>query len=171
MKKVSLLILICLFMMSVTVSSADFADQPFYSHWVYENFELLNELGLIEGYPDGSFQGDKEATRYEMVELSGRVLKYLEQGFEEQLASLPLDKTQLLDTIQLPDKYDDELKNLNFRVTTLEEENELLQDEIKMFKNNEFAKDEKIEDLSHQLKQTRLMAIAGIILGLAGLAN
>ena len=79
MKKV-LLILVSLAMRFsvVPVAMGAFEDMPKASHWAYDNFMLLYNAGLLKGYPDGTFKGERYATRYEMVELTARILKYLE---------------------------------------------------------------------------------------------
>ena len=79
MKKV-LVILVSLAMLFsvVPVAMGAFEDMPKASHWAYDNFMLLYNAGLLKGYPDGTFKGERYATRYEMVELTARILKYLE---------------------------------------------------------------------------------------------
>ena len=62
-----------------------FSDEPAPEKWVYENFLVLKEAGLLKGYPDNTFRGENNATRYEMVELTARVLKYLEEKIEVSL--------------------------------------------------------------------------------------
>jgi N-acetylmuramoyl-L-alanine amidase len=36
-------------------------------HWAAEAVERMAEAGIISGYPDGTFQGDKPVTRYELA--------------------------------------------------------------------------------------------------------
>lgn len=72
----------------VPVAMGAFEDMPKASHWAYDNFALLYNAGLLKGYPDGTFKGERYATRYEMVELTARVLKYLESQMVDG-AALP----------------------------------------------------------------------------------
>lgn len=44
------------------------------SHWAYEAIQRLAAEGLIEGYPDGVFQGDRALTRFEMAAVLARLL-------------------------------------------------------------------------------------------------
>ncbi|NLW56352.1 MAG: S-layer homology domain-containing protein [Firmicutes bacterium] len=83
MKKtlVVFLTLVMLFTM-VPVVMGGFEDAPKSSHWAYDNFILLYNYGLLKGYPDGTFKGERYATRYEMVELTARILMYLESRVE-----------------------------------------------------------------------------------------
>ena len=39
------------------------------SHWAYEDVELLAAVGVIDGYPDGTFRPGNEVTRYEYAKL------------------------------------------------------------------------------------------------------
>jgi hypothetical protein len=57
------------------VAGTAVAAQPSYlsdlpkSHWAYEAVALLAKEGIIDGYPDKTFQGDKAMTRYEMAQV------------------------------------------------------------------------------------------------------
>ncbi|MDI6773148.1 MAG: S-layer homology domain-containing protein [bacterium] len=54
-----------------------FADVPT-DHWAYDAIAELAAKGLIEGYPDGAFRGDRAMTRYEMAMVVARVLARIE---------------------------------------------------------------------------------------------
>lgn len=69
------------------LAGAQFDDEPQADHWVYESFNLVYQANLLKGYPDGTFKGERPATRYEMVEFMARLLTY----FEEQLAAAEED--------------------------------------------------------------------------------
>lgn len=70
MKRIFLLA-ICFCLVATTALAA----QPSYlsdlpkSHWAYEAVSLLAKEGIIDGYPDKTFQGDKAMTRYEMAQV------------------------------------------------------------------------------------------------------
>ncbi len=70
MKRIFLLA-ICFCLVATTALAA----QPAYlsdlpkSHWAYEAVALLAKEGIIDGYPDKTFQGDKAMTRYEMAQV------------------------------------------------------------------------------------------------------
>lgn len=51
-----------------------FPDVP-ENHWAYEAVKALGEKGLIEGYPDGSFGGERSLSRYEFAEIVYRALE------------------------------------------------------------------------------------------------
>jgi len=51
---------------AVSALAQPFADVPT-DHWAYDAIAELAAKGLIEGYPDGAFRGDRAMTRYEMA--------------------------------------------------------------------------------------------------------
>ncbi|WP_083222320.1 S-layer homology domain-containing protein [Megasphaera coli] len=57
-----------------TSKTKDFPDVP-ENHWAYEYIRVLAGNGLIQGYPDGTFGGDRSMTRYEFATLLYRALK------------------------------------------------------------------------------------------------
>lgn len=87
----TLVVLVTLAMLFSVVPAAmgAFEDAPKATHWAYDNFTLLYNAGLLKGYPDGTFKGERAATRYEMVELTARVLKYLEAQIAGTGVALP----------------------------------------------------------------------------------
>ena len=51
-----------------------FPDVPS-NHWAYEAVSDLSRHGLVEGYPDGTFGGDRLLTRYEFAEIVYRAIQ------------------------------------------------------------------------------------------------
>jgi len=51
-----------------------FPDVPS-NHWAYEAVSDLSRRGLVEGYPDGTFGGDRLLTRYEFAEIVYRAIQ------------------------------------------------------------------------------------------------
>lgn len=45
-----------------------FPDVP-ENHWAYEAVEMMAKTGLVQGYPDGEFKGDRTMTRYEFAQI------------------------------------------------------------------------------------------------------
>ncbi len=52
----------------------DFPDIP-ENHWAYEAVSTLAGNGIVEGYPDGDYHGDRTMTRYEMAMIIYNALK------------------------------------------------------------------------------------------------
>ena len=68
------------------------------NHWAYEAVEALAKQGLLEGYPDGTFGGDRMMTRYEFAEIVYRAMQKglnvnerLIQEFEPELERFRVD--------------------------------------------------------------------------------
>lgn len=74
-----------------------FPDMP-KNHWAYKEISELAGNGLIDGYPDGEFKGDRMMTRYEFASIvyrqmmAGRELSdRLVQEFEPELERIRID--------------------------------------------------------------------------------
>jgi len=92
------------------------ADVPRTS-WAYQYLQTLAADGIIVGYPDGTFKGDRPLTRYEMAVIVARAIATLQERHGETPASRSdLDKLQ-----KLIDALKDELDSLGVRVSDLED--------------------------------------------------
>ena len=64
--------------MALGVTASAYAANPFSDvpagHWAYDSIEELAEAGVIEGYGDTTFGGDKLMTRYEMAQIVARAM-------------------------------------------------------------------------------------------------
>lgn len=85
-------------------------------HWAKDAVAALAASGLLEGYPDGTFKGDRAATRWEVAMMVARLLAKMEQS-NASFAS----KAQLQQLGQLAEALKGELSVLGVRVTKLEE--------------------------------------------------
>ncbi len=75
-----------------------FPDVP-ENHWAYEYVEMLANRGIIEGYPNGRFDGDRSMTRYEFAALLARALQKgavlsdaIEKEFGPELSRIRVDR-------------------------------------------------------------------------------
>lgn len=50
-----------------------FSDVPA-KHWAYDAVTKLSQAGIVDGYSDGTFKGDKTITRYEMAQIVGKAM-------------------------------------------------------------------------------------------------
>ena len=97
----------------VCISSTTFAAvNPFSDvpagHWAYRSVSKLAAAGVIEGYGDGTFHGNKNITRYEMAQMIAKAVAKNPQGANKA----ELDR--------LIAEFRDELDALGFRVSNLE---------------------------------------------------
>lgn len=47
------------------------------NHWAYDAVELLIKEGIIKGYPDGTFRGNQNLTRYELAMIIAKLLEMI----------------------------------------------------------------------------------------------
>lgn len=94
----------------VSASAANPFSDVSTDSWAYQAVADLSEQGVVEGYPDGTFKGEKNVTRYEIAQIIARLMAKEDQLNAEQQATL--DK--------LAGEYTDELANLGVRVSGLE---------------------------------------------------
>jgi len=74
LRRLPLLVLVVLAFGAIWTARAwaQFSDVPI-DHWAYDAVEYLAEEGFVTGYPDGTFQGDRQLTRYEFAMVISRV--------------------------------------------------------------------------------------------------
>lgn len=93
-----------------TVSAANpFADVDT-SSWAYQAVCQLSDQGVVDGYPDGTFKGDKNVSRYELAQIIARLMAKEESLNDSQKAAVR----------KLSAEYAGELQSLGVRVTELE---------------------------------------------------
>ncbi|MBR3050627.1 MAG: S-layer homology domain-containing protein, partial [Selenomonadaceae bacterium] len=77
MKKTVAAALTAAFVVGVS-SSAFAAANPFSDvpagHWAYNSVSKLAAEGVIEGYGDGTYRGDRNITRYEMAQMIAKAM-------------------------------------------------------------------------------------------------
>ena len=96
--------------MALGVTASAYAANPFSDvpagHWAYDAVNKLAAAGVVDGYPDGTYGGDKLMTRYEMAQI---VAKAMAKGAN-------VDK--------LAAEFADELDSLGVRVANLEKKSD-----------------------------------------------
>jgi len=85
-------------------------------HWAKDAVAALAAKGLLEGYPDGTFKGDRAATRWEVAMIVARLLAKMEQAHATFATKAELEELR-----KLVNALKDELDALGVRVTNLEE--------------------------------------------------
>ena len=94
---------------STTFAAANpFSDVP-RDHWAYDAVTQLAADGVVEGYGDGTYRGDRNITRYEMAQMVAKAMAK---------ENMPVSDRALVD--RLAAEFADELNNLGVRVANLE---------------------------------------------------
>jgi hypothetical protein len=101
-------------------SATPFSDVPA-NHWAYQYIQSLAADGIIDGYPDGKFKGDRPLTRYEMAVVIARVIAKLQESIKPPPPYTGPSKQDLDKLQKLIDALKDELDALGVRVTNLED--------------------------------------------------
>ena len=92
-----------------------FAANPFSDvtpdSWAYQAVSQLAAAGIVNGYPDGTFKGQNNITRYEMAQMVAKAMANQDRANAEQQAMIN----------RLADEFSNELNNLGVRVARLED--------------------------------------------------
>ncbi|ONN27765.1 S-layer protein [Thermosipho affectus] len=82
-----LLVIVAMVLVSAFIF-AELKDVP-ENHWAYDSVMMLEKAGIVTGYPDGTFRGASNITRYELAVFLARVMNLLEK--EIQKVSVTVD--------------------------------------------------------------------------------
>ncbi|AJQ25977.1 S-layer homology domain-containing protein [Pelosinus fermentans] len=95
--------------MAVPAFANPFSDVPA-KHWSYDAVNKLAQAGVVEGYGDGTFRGDKTVTRYEMAQIVANAMT----------KSLNADQKATVD--QLSKEFATELNTLGVKVEGMQDQ-------------------------------------------------
>jgi hypothetical protein len=114
LKKKVIISIVVAFVLSIAgtafgAASQTFADVPV-KHWAYAAVTELARVGIIDGYEDGSFRGDKTISRYEMAQIVEKAMANSDKATAVQKA--------LIDKLAI--EFALELNKIDTRVTALE---------------------------------------------------
>ena len=102
-------------------ASNPFSDVPD-GHWAYDAVSQLASDGVINGYGDGTFRGDRNITRYEMAQMIAKAMAKTDVSARDKAL---IDK--------LAAEFRDELNNLGVRVAKLEKHADMVKWKGKLF--------------------------------------
>lgn len=100
----------CFACAAVTASAANPFTDVSADDWAYQAVASLSDEGVIDGYPDGTFRGDKHVTRYEIAQIVARLMAKEDTLNDSQKETLA----------KLSSQYANELKDLGVRIAELE---------------------------------------------------
>ena len=131
-KKRTALLALAFAALSATAFAADgadsFSDVP-KDHWSYEALDYLAKNGVIEGYADGTFQGNRTMSRYEMAAITARAM---------QASNLDIGARSVLE--KLEKEYGSELATLRAQVEQNTEDIRKNREAIERFKVHGFVR-------------------------------
>ena len=104
-----------------------FMDVPM-NHWAYDAIGQLAAHGIISGYPDGLFNGQKASTRYEMASTIARALAVVD------MTKASKQDVEMMKRLVV--EFRDELEALGVRVDELDERVAVFEDRLGGWKIN-----------------------------------
>jgi predicted porin len=112
-------------------------------HWAYQSIEQLVQMGIIEGYPDGTFRPNRTMTRAEFAQAIARAYRNIDErlrALDRRINEInrpqvseqqpPTDTSGLQRQIEELRKQIDELKKLNEAIQTLQRLAQTFQQEL-----------------------------------------
>ena len=105
---------------AMAAKSNPFVDVP-KDHWAYSAIQKLVDDGVLEGYPDGTYRGNKLMDRYEMAAMVGSLDGKIDKVRKDDKAAIR----------RLQKEFKNELGEMDMRVTSLEEDMQKLKDKTK----------------------------------------
>ncbi|ADQ13917.1 S-layer homology domain-containing protein [Halanaerobium hydrogeniformans] len=94
LKKLTLAVAIVLILaLTMPALSLSLTDVPA-DHWAYSAIEELIESGIVEGYPDGEYKGQRTMNRYEMAIMVNRALDKIAAEQEELAEGLKMGQAE-----------------------------------------------------------------------------
>lgn len=113
---------------NINANVDSFSDVP-KGHWAYEALDYLAQHGVIEGYKDGTFQGNRTMTRYEMASIVANAMKS--------------DKGDIGDKAvlnQLKEEFSEDLKQMQSQIDKNTSDISKLKEDAERFKISGFGR-------------------------------
>ncbi|MGI6790491.1 S-layer homology domain-containing protein [Aminivibrio sp.] len=98
-----------------------FMDVPM-NHWAYDAIGQLASVGVLSGYPDGTYKGNQPTTRYEMASALARALAYVD------MTKASKQDVEMLKKLVV--EFKDELDALGVKVDKLDSRVAVLEDGV-----------------------------------------
>lgn len=121
-----------------------FTDVPT-NHWAYEALLKLYQLGLITGYPDGTYKGNQAMSRYEIALVIYKLLIYLQ-------SQIKTTNTNISGTITNPSNFDQIINEILQKSKLTEEEMKILKDLVNEFKNELLSMESQYKSLEARIE-------------------
>jgi hypothetical protein len=115
------------------VYAGTFEDVP-RSHWAYDAIEKLQSKGVMLGYVDGTFKGNKTLSRYALSVLVAKMLANVEQAVKSGSGQVTIEDVQLLESLAF--EFADELSLLGTNVNSLFSDLNEITEEVAVLKHD-----------------------------------
>ncbi|MFA7146332.1 MAG: S-layer homology domain-containing protein, partial [Candidatus Riflebacteria bacterium] len=135
MKRFSMLLVALLMLVSSIASANPFSDVPA-SHWANEAIIKLANKGILTGYPDGTYQGNNNVSRYALAMITAKMLANIEQMADNGMDFGSITREDLQTLEKLTVEFADELALLGVKVTALEDDMEMVKSDLATVKTD-----------------------------------
>jgi hypothetical protein len=115
MRKIILFSIFLIFVCNLIAFAGPFSDVP-QGHWAFDAINSLTSKGIIKGYEDGTFGGNKVVSRYHLAVVISRMLASIEVKPDA------ISRADLKVVERLTMEFADELSLMNISVKSLEKE-------------------------------------------------
>lgn len=130
-------------------------------HWAADAVQRMVELGIIQGFPDGTFRGNEAFTRYQAALVIDRVLDVLE---DQRQAAQVLGEEDIEVLQNAIDELRAGFEDLDRRVATLEQEEDqptVQSAEVEQLRAQVEALSTELEELRAQIEEGELQGPPG----------
>ena len=139
MKK-SMILAASLMMLAGAGFAAPYSDVPA-DHWACKAVDEMAQKGVIQGFPNGTFKGNDNISRYQLAMITSRLLAGVEQN-----GTGSVSKNDLQTLEKLTVEFADELALLGVKVTSLEEDLAAVKEDVASLKSDVSSIKENIQN-------------------------
>lgn len=120
------MILLLLTISSPIIAGVPFSDMPD-NHWATDSVNKMVSIGILSGYPDGTFNGLKTINRYELALYLSKIISYIDNKFDPS-------KKNIFSPSENEMGQGAGIKQLTLEVTQLKKEVSALKSELALLK-------------------------------------
>ena len=125
MHKIRILNIIFILLTCATIASAiPFSDIPT-NHWAYQAISKMAEEGIVQGFPNETFNGNENVNRFQLAMITSRILANLEHN---GIGSISKNDLQTLEKLTV--EFADELAILGVKVTDIEKDIQVIKEDV-----------------------------------------
>ena len=106
-----------------------FTDVPPNS-WAYQAIAQLYKDGIIQGYPDGSFRGDRPLSRFEVAAILSRAIAYIEKQLANPATASGIKPQDMDDMRKLISDFSTDMPYLRSEMVSLKDANDRFQTHV-----------------------------------------
>ena len=151
--KVALALLLASSLSSAYAATNKLYDDVPTNHWAYAAVEDLTSKGLLQGFPDGKFKGNKPMTRYDFALVVNRMLTRTNQLTENGNGISKKDLQSLEDLVS---EFVNELETISDELNEVKEDVKQLETKVETVESNVEKIDEKVNNVSDRLGNVKV---------------